>query len=392
MKDEGIERRIQQETRAQAKQIVAVHHDLHRHPELAFHEERTARVVATHLRALGLDVRTGIGGTGVTTTIVGRANGPTVALRADMDALPITEQTALPYCSTVPGAMHACGHDGHTAILIGVAAVLVTLGEALPGSVKLIFQPAEEPVSGAQELCAAGVLSSPEVKAIVALHGWPGLPLGAIDATPGPQMASADTFTITLTGRGGHGAMPHLTVDPIVVGAQVVSALQCIASRAVSPLAPVVVSVTSFQAGEAYNVIPEEAYLRGTVRTLDPALRATIPEHLRRVAEGTAAAYGATAALEYRESCPVMVNDAGVAAAIREAAVPMLGAASVRDDGEPSMGAEDFSLYLERVPGALLRLGLGDTAPLHNPRFDFPDAAIPIGIELLCRVALRLLQ
>lgn len=386
---------------AAAETAVRLRHDLHRHPENAFREERTAGAVAERLRAFGLDVREGIAGTGVVGLVrgarpgmppnIGGVGGHTVALRADMDALPILEQTDVPYRSETPGVMHACGHDGHTAILAGAAAVLAALRDEMAGSVKLIFQPAEEPVAGAKALCEAGVLHDPEVSAIVALHGWPGLPLGAIDASAGPAMASSDTFDIVVTGRGGHGAMPHLAVDPVVAAAQVVTALQSIRSREISPVCPVVVSVTSVQAGEAYNVIPEEVRLKGTVRALDPEVRAEMPGRIRRIAEGVCAAYGAAATVEYRECCPVTVNDAGVCALIREAAEPMLGAGNVRSEGEPTMGAEDFSCYVREVPGALFRLGLGDVAPVHNPRFDFPDAAIPVGIELMARIALRML-
>ncbi|MBI3945272.1 MAG: amidohydrolase [Armatimonadetes bacterium] len=382
---------MRERCRAITPEIIALRHAIHAHPETAFQEERTAREVAERLRALDIEVTTGVAGTGVVGLLRGGQPGPTVALRAEMDALPIQEQTGAAYASTTPGRMHACGHDGHTAILVGAAGALAALRAHLSGDVKLIFQPAEEQVAGASRMCAAGVMSNPPVAAIAALHGWPGLPLGTINVSPGPVMASADAFEIAITGRGGHGAMPHLTVDPVVAACEVVGALQSIASREVSPNAPVVVSVTAIHAGEAYNVIPEAARLRGTVRTLDPAVRARIPERMRRIAAGVCAAHEAEARVDYQECCPVTANDPRACRAIREAAEPLLGAASVRGDGPPSMVSEDFACYLAEAPGAILRLGLGDTPSLHNPRFDFPDAAVPLGVALMARVGLRLL-
>ena len=386
-----LEAKLHEAAQARAPAVAELRHDLHRHPETAFREHRTAGVLAERLRALGLEVRTDLAETAVVALLVGARPGPTVALRADIDALPIREQSAVAYRSEEAGAMHACGHDGHTAILAGAAEVLSSLRQEIAGRILFLFQPAEEPVAGARVLCATGFLREYDVETIAGLHGWTGIPLGSIDVSAGPVMASTDTFDIALAGRGGHAAMPHLAVDPVVAAAHVVTALQSVASREISPVLPVVVSVTSVQAGDAYNVIPEQAHLKGTIRALDAGVRAKAPDCIRRIAAGVAAAYGATATAEFHEGCPVTVNDERVCAAVRAAAVPLLGAANVRAAGEPSMGAEDFSYYAQEVPAAFFRLGLGDVPPLHNPHFDFPDAALLLGVELMCRVGLRLL-
>ncbi len=373
-------------------EVVALRHDLHAHPELSGQEARTARMVGDMLGRLGIPHETDVGGThGVVAHIHGGAgDGPTVALRGDMDALPIREENDVPYRSTVPGAMHACGHDGHTANLLGAAMVLDALRGELPGSVRLIFQPAEETVRGADALVQAGAVDG--VQAIVMLHGWPNLAVGRIGVRSGPAMASSDSFTLQIRGRGGHGAYPDDTVDPIVAGAQVVAALQTVVSRELSPLAPAVVSVTTFHAGTAHNVIPDTAELSGTVRALDPALRGRMPAILERVIAGVCAALRAEYTFEHTWGTPVTVNDPGVTDLVRAVGRDLLGPENVVELSEPTMGAEDFAYYLQKVPGAMFRLGTGCPHLLHTPRYDFGDTPLAHGIALMVETARRYLR
>ncbi len=369
-------------------QAIALRHHLHQHPELSGSEAQTAAHVARLLAPLNLtSLQTDQGGHGIVATLEGAQPGPTVALRADMDALPIGEQGDLPYKSQNTGVMHACGHDGHTACLWGAAAVLSELRQHIRGTVKLIFQPAEETTGGAKSLCAEGVMDN--VQAIFALHGWPDLPVGQIGIRPGPMMASADRFDITLRGRGGHAAYPHLCVDPLVAGAQLVQAFQTIASREVSPLEPVVVTVAQFHAGTAFNVIPGEAHLAGTVRCLSNALRDTLPAVMERIVAGICAAMRCDYDFSYVLGPPVVVNDPALTAFVEETGRALLGPAQVRFLDTPTMGAEDFAYYLAHAPGAFLRLGVGeDVTPLHTPTYNFSDAALPFGIEMLASLAL----
>jgi amidohydrolase len=375
---------------------IATRHHLHQNPELSHHEAQTAALVADRLRNLGLDeVRTGVGGHGVVGELRGDApgseNGPIFALRADMDALPIQETNDLPYRSCVPGVMHACGHDGHTSTLLATAEALTHLKDRLRGTVRFIFQPAEETVGGATEMCAEGVMDG--VKAIVALHGWPGMPVGKIGVRSGPMMASADTFDLTILGRGAHAAMPHIGVDPIVVGAQIVLALQTLVSREIPPVDSAVVTVAQFHAGTAYNIIPGTAELKGTVRCLTPELRDEMPKRIERMAAGLCAAMRAEYRFSYRFGTPVTVNDPGITELVSEVGRAALGADSVVPLEFPSMGAEDFAVYLRHAPGAMFRLGVGaDMSPLHTPTYNFADEALPNGIELFSRIALRYLS
>ncbi len=375
--------------------IVALRHDLHQRPELSGQETRTASVVADLLARHGISHETGVGEThGVVATITGTASGggarsKTFALRGDMDALPIQEESDVAYRSQTPGVMHACGHDGHTANLMGAALVLNGMRDQLHGRVKFLFQPAEETVRGADALVAAGAIN--DVDAIVMLHGWPILPVGQIGVRNGPAMASADVWTLQVRGKGGHAAYPHDSVDPIVVGAQIVSALQTIASREVSPLAPVVVSVTRFHAGTANNIIPATADLSGTVRTLDPALRETMPERLERVIAGVCAALRAEYTFSYQKGTPVTVNDARVSDLLREVGRDLLGGENVVELTEPTMGAEDFAYYVEKIPGAMFRLGVSCPHLLHTPRYDFGDAPLEVGILMMAETARRFL-
>jgi len=369
-------------------QVVETRHYLHRNPELSGSEAQTAALVAERLRAWGVeDIRTGLAGHGVTGILRGRRDGPMFALRADMDALPVQETSGLPYASCNTGVMHACGHDGHTATLLGAAQALSQLKEHLPSPVKFLFQPAEETTGGADAMIEAGALEG--VDSIVALHGWPNLEIGQIGYRPGPMMASADRFDLIIRGKGGHAAYSHTTVDPIVVGAQIVAAFQTLASREVSPLDSVVVSVTQFHAGTAYNVIPGVAELKGTVRCLSNTLREAMPGKMERIAAGLCAAFRAEYDFTYDPGPPVVVNDAAVTARIEAVGRALLGPENVAFLETPSMGGEDFAYYVREVPGAMFRLGVGtDVTALHTPTYNFSDGALAHGVGMFAHLAL----
>jgi amidohydrolase len=377
------------------KELVTVRRDLHQHPETAFEEVRTAGVVAQRLAALGLDVRTGVAKTGVLATIRGGRRGRTVLLRADMDALPIQEENDTPYRSQVAGKMHACGHDCHTSILLGVAKQLTREAADLPGAVTLCFQPAEECGSGAETMIAEGALAEPPPDAAFGLHVWQDLDLGEVGVTPGPFMAAVDEFTVTVTGIGAHAAMPHLGVDPVVCLAHMVTALQSIASRATSPFDEVVVSVTQIRAGSAFNIIPGSAWMNGTVRVFDPALWEALPGHFDRITRGVAAAFGCTVEIDYHRFNQPTVNDPAMAALARDAAAEVVGRDRVRDDVR-TMGGEDFSAFLRKVPGCFIAIGSrnrsrGLVYGHHHPRFDVDEACLAIGAEVLLRTTRRFL-
>ena len=377
--------------------LIRTRRDLHRHPELGFQEHRTAGIVAERLRAAGYEVRTGVAETGVVGTLRGGAgDGPTLLLRADMDALPIHEECSHDFVSTTAGAMHACGHDAHVAIGLAVAERLARSREHWPGTVKYVFQPAEEGGGGALRMVEEGVLEG--VDAALGLHVWLGLPSGVAGVVPGPLMASAAEFDITIRGRGGHGAIPHETVDAVLVGSQVVVALQSIVSRSVSPLDSAVVSVGAFHAGEAHNVIADTAVLRGTVRTFTPALCDEMPRRIEQVVAGVCAAHSAEYTFQYDQSTPPTVNDAGVAEQVRLAAEDVVGVERVRTDPNVrTMAAEDFGEILARVPGCYFFVGARNEAtgavhPHHSPRFDVCEEALPVAVEVLERAALRVLR
>lgn len=372
--------------------LIRTRRDLHRHPELAFQEHRTAGIIAERLRAAGYEVRTGVAETGVVGTMRGGAgDGPTLLLRADMDALPIHEECAHDFVSTVPGTMHACGHDAHVAIGLAVAERLAATRDEWGGTIRYIFQPAEEGAGGALRMVEQGVLDG--VDAALGLHVWTSLPSGVVGVVPGPFMASAAEFTITVRGRGGHGAMPHETIDAVLVGSQVVVALQSIVARNISPLEPAVISVSAFQAGEAFNVIADTAVLRGTVRTFDPTLCDEMPARMERVIAGICEALGAEYEFDYDQNTPATINDPGMAELVRRIAVGTVGEARVRNDSEVrTMGAEDFAEFLLRVPGCYFFVGarneeIGAVHPHHSPRFDICEEALPVGVEVLERAA-----
>ncbi len=377
--------------------VIALRRMLHRWPELGFQEERTAVLVADSLRSHGLEVRTGLARTGVVGILRGVREGKTVLLRADMDGLPIHEASGAEYSSQNVGVMHACGHDGHTAILLTVAQLLASQREQLAGTVKFAFQPAEElPPGGARGMIAEGVLEDPRVDAVFGLHLWNGLPVGRIGVEAGPIMASVDRFDVVVKGTGSHGAYPHMGVDPIVVGSQIIAALQTVVSREIPPLAPVVVTVGRFHAGTAFNVIPSSAELSGTVRTVDAQLRQSMPARLERIVRGVSAAMRAECDFSYDFGYPVTVNDAVMAEFVRGVAAGIVGEGNVGAAGM-SMGAEDMAYFLEAAPGCYIRLGSGNPEkglvhPHHSALFDFDEAALPIGVELLSRVTRTFLQ
>jgi amidohydrolase len=371
-----------------ADEIAVWRRDFHENPELLFDVHRTAGIVEEKLKSFGCDeVVTGLGRTGVVGVIRGRTNnsGKVIGLRADMDALPIEEATDVPHKSKVPGKMHACGHDGHTAMLLGAAKYLAETRN-FDGTAVVIFQPAEEGGGGGNEMVKDGLMERFGVQEVYGMHNMPGIPVGHFAIRPGPMMASADRFTINIEGKGGHAAMPHNCIDTVVVAAHVITALQTIASRNADPLDSVVVSVCTVKAGDAFNVIPQTAMLLGTVRTLSPEVRDLAETRIRAITENVCAAFGAKAEVEYERGYPVTMNDpektdfmAGVARAVS-------GENAVDTTVLPLMGAEDFSFMLEQRPGAYIFLGNGDTAGVHHPAYDFNDEASAYGVSLWAKI------
>jgi hippurate hydrolase len=374
--------------RAYHPELTAIRRDLHAHPEIGFEEERTSALVAERLAGWGIEVHRGIGRTGVVGVLRGSGNARRIGLRADMDALPIAEATGAPYASTVPGKMHACGHDGHTTMLLGAARYLAET-RAFEGTAVFIFQPAEEGLGGARAMLAEGLFERFPCDEVYGLHNSPDLPLGRISVRPGAAMAGADFFDIRLTGRGSHGAYPHRGVDPLPAAFALGSALQTIVSRTVDPLEAAVVSVTQVHAGAAYNVIPGEAHLAGTMRTFDDRVRELTRARMREIAAGIAAAHGVTAEVEIRDIFTVLDNDPAGAAAMAEAAAELFGADTLDPDPQPHMGSEDFADMLRRVPGAYAWIGTGGGAALHNAAYDFNDEILPLGAALLARLVER---
>ena len=360
--------------------ISAWRRDIHAHPELLYDVQRTAATVADKLKSFGCDeVVTGIGRTGVVGVIRGgKGSGRVIALRADMDALPIQEANDLPYKSTVPGKMHACGHDGHTAMLLGAAHYLAESRNFAVTAV-VIFQPAEKGGAGGKAMVQDGLMDRFHIEEVYGMHNYPGLPVGQFALRPGPLMAAADRITIEIEGRGGHAARPHVSVDTVLVGAQIINQIQSIVARNVDPLHAAVISICVFQAGTTDNVIPQTALLRGTARSLTPEVRDLLEQRLQAVVTGTARLYGASAKLTYRRDYPVTRNHERQAAFAASVAGKVVGRERVDDAVAPVMGAEDFSFMLEARPGAFIFVGNGDSANLHHPSYDFNDEAIPFG-------------
>ena len=374
--------------------VIGWRRHLHQHPELSFHEERTSQFVADTLAGFGGLEITRPTPTSVVARLTGPGPGPVLAIRADMDALPIQEKNTHAFVSRNDGAMHACGHDGHTAMLLGAVKVLLDRREDLSGEIRFIFQHAEELApGGAEELVRAGVMDG--VDLVIGAHLWLLAPVGQVGVKDGPLMAAPDTFVITIRGSGGHAAQPHLVVDPVVVAAQAVINLQHIVSRNVDPFAPAVVSVTRIHGGTTNNVIPESVELEGTVRTVDPALRARVPELMRRVLDGVTRAHAASFTLDYAEGDRPVVNDAKASALLRRAVVRALGPEALVE-ATPTMGGEDFSAYQQRAPGSFFFIGARDEAtgkvfPHHHERFDLDERALDHGTRIFVAAALELL-
>jgi hippurate hydrolase len=361
---------------------------LHENPEILYEVENTAAFVAAKLKEFGVDeIVTGIGRTGVVGIIRGSGSGSrTIALRADMDALPLTELTGKPWASKIPGRMHACGHDGHTSMLLGAAKYLAETRN-FDGNVAVIFQPAEEGGAGALAMIEDGLMERFNVEEVYGMHNMPGIPVGQFAIRKGGIMAAPDRFTITIKGRGGHAAQPHKTIDPIFIGSQLVGSLQAVAARNADPVRSVVVSVTRFDAGTTHNIIPDSAMLMGTVRTLSEEMRDLAEARIHQIVQGLASAHGAEATIDYERNCPVTFNHDQQAQHAAEAAIDVAGAPNVDTDVDPSMAGEDFAYMLKRRPGAFIFIGNGDTAGLHNPNYDFDDEVIAYGVSYWIRLA-----
>ncbi len=376
-------------------ELTAWRRHLHQHPELAFEEHATAAFVAERLRAFGLDeVHEKVGRTGVVGVVRGQGGGGAIGLRADMDALPMHEATNLAHASKHPGKMHACGHDGHTAMLLGAAKHLAAT-RAFKGTVYLIFQPAEEGKAGAKVMLDDGFLERFPAGRVFGMHNWPSLPVGALAAPKAAAMAAADEFAITLTGRGGHAAMPHLTRDPLPAGCGLVQALQTLIARETDPLDQAVLSVTTFHAGGAHNVVPETATIGGTVRTFAPETRDRLEARIEATAAAIAAAHRLGAEVRYRRGYPPTINHEAEARAGADAAATLMGETNVVRDPQPAMVAEDFAYFLEQRPGAYVWLGVGgaeDGKLLHSPHYDFNDAALTLGVSYWVRLVERELR
>ncbi|MGZ9811767.1 M20 aminoacylase family protein [Pseudoroseicyclus sp. H15] len=365
-------------------EITEWRRDLHENPEILFETHRTSAIVEEKLKAFGCDeVVTGLGRTGVVALIKGREPGRTIGLRADMDALPITEETGVPHASKTPGAMHACGHDGHTAMLLGAAKYLAETRN-FAGTVAVIFQPAEEGGGGGREMCEDGMMERFDIKEVYGMHNWPGAPVGSFAIRPGGFFASTDQFEIEVKGRGGHAAKPHEGIDPVVMASQLVLAMQTIVSRNADPVKQIVVSVTSFvTSSQAFNVIPPKVTLKGTVRTLAPEMRVLGEERIKALAASICEGFGGEAKVKWIKGYPVMVNAETETEFAREAARKVAGDCA---EADLVMGGEDFAYMLEERPGAYILVGNGDTAAVHNPGYDFNDEAIPAGCSFWAEI------
>lgn len=374
-------------------QVVELRHKIHQNPEPAYEEVETAGTVSTCLADIdGMEIQEQVGRTGVVATLGREKSGPCIALRADMDCLRMAEQNSLDYCSTKKGLMHGCGHDGHIACLVGAALVLGKMQDKLKGPVKFIFQPAEENYAGASAMIKDGALKDPVPSAIFGLHGTPSLPLGKIGLREGPMMAASRYFTITVKGSGSHAAMPHKGIDTVLVASHIVCAAHTIISRNINPMEAALISIPKFQGSTAPNVLPETVELQGTLRALSNTTREFLQKRLTEVVEHCAKSFGAEASIEFDKGYPLLVNEKKCTRFIVDTASSFLDTADINECYPPSLGSEDFSFYLEEVPGAFWWLGLGEdgcNTPLHNPCFDFNDKAIPLGIGMHCKLALR---
>jgi amidohydrolase len=363
--------------------------DIHAHPEIAFEEHRTAQLVAEKLREFGLEIETGIAGTGVVGTLTKGRGNRAIGLRADLDALPIQEANKFAHKSTHPGKMHACGHDGHTTMLLGAAKYLAEHGE-FEGTVYFIFQPAEENEGGGRVMVEEGLFDRYPMEAVYGMHNIPGMPVGTFAVKPGPMMAAFDIFELVVTGKGGHAAMPHLTIDPILVGTKIVEAYQSIVSRSIDPQDPVVLSVTQFHAGDAFNVIPNKVSISGCTRCFSPRVQEKLEAQMKQVATEICRAYGATCEFKYERRYPPTVNSEIEAHLAGSVATELVGADSVNLNPKPAMGSEDFAYMLQEKPGAYIWIGNGDgegSCMVHNPSYEFNDEILPIGATWWVKLA-----
>jgi hippurate hydrolase len=375
--------------RAGQARHVSLRRELHAHPELAFEEHRTSDLVARRLEELGIEVHRGLARTGVLGRLSSGSSGRGIGLRADMDALPLQEHNDFPHHSRVPGRMHACGHDGHTAMLLAAAEHLAATRQ-FDGTVYFIFQPAEEGEGGGHMMVEEGLFERFSMEAVFGMHNWPGLPVGQFGVITGPVMACADHFDITVSGHGAHAAMPHQGVDPILVASALVQALQSVTSRMLDPLDAAVLSVTRIHAGDAYNIIPAQAMLHGTVRAFQTHVQDSVEAAMRRMCNGIAVSYGAQVSLDYVRGYPPTVNSAAEAQLCRQVAAQVVGSQNVLADLKPTMGAEDFAYMLQARPGCYVWIGNGSGeggCMLHNPRYDFNDEILPIGATYWVRLA-----
>ncbi len=391
--DAELIRTVRERVRALTDFVVATRREIHAHPELGHQERRTAALIAATLKDLPYEVQEGVAGTGVVATLRGAHPGRTLALRADMDALPLDEEGDRPYRSSVPGVMHACGHDGHVAMALGAAQVLAALRGRLHGNVRFLFQPAEETYGGASQMVAEGCLTDPPaVDAVFGLHLEPYGHVGSLHLRAGPVMASSDVLRVVVQGKGGHASEPHNCVDPVPVAAQIITSLHTMVTRGFDAQTPVVITITYLQGGSGFNIIPPQVALAGTVRTLDPAVRAAMPARLERLVRHTAEAFGAGAEVTYVSGSGVVVNHADFTAFVRALISETRGDGTVVEMDRPVMGAEDFGSYLDEVPGTFAFLGArpahGTAFPLHHPQFDIDERALPIGVEILATTAL----
>ena len=380
-----------------AAELSAIRREFHRIPETAGEEHKTAALIAEKLRAWGIETHTGVGGTGVVAVVRGAAPGKTLAIRADIDALPVTEETGFDFASEHTGRMHACGHDGHISIGLGTAKSLHEIRDSFRGAAVFLFQPAEETVGGAEGMIREGALNDPKVDAVVGLHIWPGFDLGVLGVRPGPVMASVDRFDIDILGRGGHGAMPHLCVDPVPIACEMVLAFQRIVSRETDPLDPAVITVGRIEGGTTFNVIPEKVTLTGTVRTLNGKVRAYIRERLEAVSMGLAAAARGSCRFGWEPGVPPAVNDAALSERVAGVLGKTFGEEMILREFPPSMGGEDFALFQEKVPGVYFFLGTRNEAkdcvyPLHHSKYRIDEAVLPLGVRAFREIALDFLR
>ncbi len=391
-----MERSLKESIYGMKDWLIGIRREIHMYPELGFEEVRTSRLVSEWLERFGLEVRKGVAGTGVVGLLRGKSQGKTVAIRADMDALPIEELNQVPYASKIKGKMHACGHDAHVTILLGVARILSSLRDQIKGNIKWIFQPAEEGGGGGKRMVEEGVLENPRVDAIFGAHVFPQLEIGKVGICEGKALASADRFTIKVIGRSGHAASPHLARDPILATGHLITQIHSIVSREVDPLESAVITIGKVSGGTAFNIIPDEVELLGTVRAFSPEIQEKMKKRIEERVQGVTRSFGMNYHYEYEYGYPVLINKPEMIRIVSSACAKGIGEENVVEV-QPSMGAEDFSFYLEKVPGAFFRLGIrneskGIVQPYHNSHFDIDEEVLPFGVEMFVRIIDQVLE